>query len=239
LRKILPLVGVAVLVIAGAAVYWSLTRGPAPGEMEAAMTARQAAPETGATEAAAPGEEAAPTSVLAVKPDDMVMGSPDAPVTMIEYASLTCPHCAHFETETLPKLKSAYIDAGKVRLVYRDFPLDGLALRAAMLARCAGRDRYFAFLDELFANQDSWAHADDPMAGLARIAKLGGMDEATFEKCLSDEALSKEVAQSRFDAEKALDITSTPTFFINGEKHPGALPFEEFEAILNPLVSGK
>ncbi|MGB8275316.1 MAG: DsbA family protein [Alphaproteobacteria bacterium] len=229
MRKILPFAAILVLVVAGAVAYWGVSKRPSG----------DGAPEAGQTAAAdgSMSQAQAALPVLAVQPDDMVLGSPDAKVTIVEYASLTCPHCAHFETETLPQLQKAYIDTGKVKLVYRDFPLDGLALKAAMVAHCAGSEKYFAFLNLLFENQDSWAHIEDPVAGLATIAKIGGMGEEQLRKCLNDEALSQRVAKSRFDAEKSLDITSTPTFFINGEKVPGALPFEQFEAILKPLVS--
>ena len=112
---------------------------------------------------------------------DMVVGSDDAPVTIIEYASMTCPHCADFHLNTYGKLKEAYIDTGKVRLVFREFPLDGLALQASMLARCAGPKRFFAFIDVLFTQQAGWARASDPMSALARIGRLGGVGAKKFE----------------------------------------------------------
>src|SRR5262249_57342023 len=101
-----------------------------------------------------------------VSPDDRILGKPDAPITIVEYASLTCPHCAAFERDTLPKLKTQYIDTGKVKLIYRDFPLDSRATLAAMIARCAPRDRYFGFVDAFFRSQDQWARSEDPVRSL-------------------------------------------------------------------------
>jgi len=211
IRKITPILGV--LVVAAAAVVFygcDEKKGPAPVSAEALLT---------------------------VSPDDIVLGSRDAPVTIIEYASLTCPHCAHFDLETLPKLRAAYIDNGKAKLVFRDFPLDEWALKASMLAHCAGPDRFYGFVDVLFSNQPQWAHAEDPGAALAGIAKIGGIGNDEFTRCMNNAALSDKVTQTRFDAEKALEIESTPTFFVNGEKLVGAQPFEAFEAAIEKSLS--
>jgi protein-disulfide isomerase len=169
---------------------------------------------------------------VSLAPDDHVLGKADAPITIIEYASLTCPHCAEFDAETLPKIKEKWIDTGKAKLVFRDFPLDGLALRAAMLARCAPPDRYFGYIDVLFHSQKSWMKADDPVLALSRIARLGGMSDQQFQACLSNEALQKAVAASRQTAEKDYGVESTPTFFVNGTMMPGALPFNDFDQAL-------
>ena len=115
---------------------------------------------------------------------DRVLGKADAPITIIEYASLTCPHCADFDKEVLPELKTKYIETGKAKLVYRDFPLDQWAMRAAMLARCAPADKYFSFIDVLFQNQITWATAKDPMAALEKIGKLGGVSSEQFNACM-------------------------------------------------------
>ena len=168
--------------------------------------------------------------------DDRVMGSADAPVTVIEYASLTCPHCATFHADTLPTLKSDYVDTGKVRLVYRDFPLDRIALSAAVLARCSGPERYFGFLGMLFKAQANWRQAKDPMIALKQISRLGGLRGETIDACLADKELVKRVVAERFDAEKAFDINSTPSFIINGKKYSGALTVEQVKAIIDPLL---
>jgi protein-disulfide isomerase len=173
-------------------------------------------------------------SVLALTKDDHILGNPDAPITIIEYASLTCPHCAHFADDVLPELKKKWIDTGKVKLVLRDYPLDEVALRAAMIARCAPRDRYYAYIDTFFAQQQRWVTNDwrDP---LARLAMLGGMGKNEFDKCLNDAALENKIVEERLIASKELDVNSTPTFFINGTKFTGAPTVEEFDKVLSGL----
>jgi protein-disulfide isomerase len=170
--------------------------------------------------------------------DQLVMGAADAPVTMIEFSSLTCPHCATFHTDSLPAIKANYIDTGKVKLVYRDFPLNKAALLGSALAHCAGPDRFFGFLEALFKTQSSWAHSDDPVSALTRIGRLGGLKTADIEGCLNDKELFDSILSSRIEGAKEFDIASTPTFIINGEKHAGALSFEQFAAIFERLLKG-
>lgn len=167
---------------------------------------------------------------------EITIGKADAPVTIIEYASMTCPHCAEFHTKVLPALKEKYIDTGKVKLIFREFPLDGVALRASMLARCGGEAKAYPFIDILFRQQMSWAGAEDPMAGLGRIAKMGGMSQSAFDACLADEALMKQLVQGRQTAADKYDIKGTPSFIIDGKTHGGDLQIEEFDAILQPLL---
>jgi protein-disulfide isomerase len=162
-------------------------------------------------------------------PDDRILGDPNAPITMIEYASLTCPHCAHFDVETLPKIKADWIDTGKVKLVYRDFPLDKYAANAALLARCMPKDRYFSFIDVLFHSQDNWAHSRDPMAGLRQLARTAGMQADAIDACLANDQLLDTMAQRVKDAQERYDINSTPSFVINGEVISGARDYEEFK----------
>ncbi len=168
---------------------------------------------------------------------ERVIGKADAPITITEYASLTCPHCARFHKETLPKIKAAYIDTGKAKLVYRDFPFDGLALRAAALARCAPQERYFAVLDTLFQQQETWSRAKDPLAAIGNIGKLAGMSQATVDACFKDTKLMDSIVQIRLDGEKQ-GVDSTPTFLIGGKKISGAQPFEEFDKLLKSLPGG-
>lgn len=171
--------------------------------------------------------------------DDMVMGSDKAPVTIIEYASLTCPHCAHFDETTFPDLKSQYIDKGLVKYVYRDFPLDRMALRAAQIARCAGPDRYFGFIDAIFRQQMTWTTGKDENAildNLKNLARQGGLPEDKAEACLKDKSLQDAVLAQSLQGEKEFKVDSTPTLIINGEKHPGALSIEELKAIIDPLI---
>lgn len=169
-------------------------------------------------------------------PDDRSMGAADAPVTMIEYASLTCPHCASFHNETLPKLKQAYIDTGKVRFVYRDFPIDGLALRAAMLARCVEPERYFGLLEVLFSGQEGWSRAKDPIAALRRIGRLAGLGPEKSDACMADKEIGDDILGARLKASQRHDVNSTPTFIIGDRKISGARSYEEFDGILRALV---
>ena len=181
---------------------------------------------------AAPSGVRAQGAVPTPTAEDRVLGKADAPITIIEYASLGCPHCAEFDKETLPKIKQDWIDTGKAKLVYRDFPLDGVALRAAMLARCAPPERYFAFIDTLFQSQQSW-YRNDWEPALGRIARLGGMSEEQFKKCMSDEALGNSVVQMRTTAANDYGVESTPTFFINGTKLLGAAAYPVFDKALS------
>jgi protein-disulfide isomerase len=190
------------------------------------------------------GEAAAPRAQLAdaqaglsITKDDRILGNADASITIIEYASLTCPHCAHFTNEVLPELKKKWIDTGKAKLVLREFPLDEPALRAAMIARCAPPDRFYAYVDALFATQDKWVMAKDYREALARIVKLGGMSQDEFDNCLKNTNLENKILEERLAASKELDVNSTPTFFINGTKFAGAPSVEEFDKALSALAA--
>jgi protein-disulfide isomerase len=192
----------------------------------------------GALQAAAqgaPGADAA--KQLAVQPGDRVLGKADAPITIIEYASLTCPHCAHFEVDVLPKLKEKWIDTGKAKLVLRDFPLDEPALRAAMVARCAPPERFYPLVDTFFAQQEQWATTRDYRAALEKLAKLGGISNKEFAACISDKKLEDQVAQSRLTAAQQLGVDATPTFFINGKKFDGAPTLEAFDQALSGVAA--
>jgi protein-disulfide isomerase len=178
------------------------------------------------------------TESSAAEPQEQSLGDPQAPVTIIEYASLTCPHCAQFHTEVLPELKERYIVPGKVRLIYRDFPLDQRALTAAALAHCAGPDRYFSFLDVLFQTQASWAQADDHIAALKRLGKLGGLSEEQMDACLADQELTDGILRIRLEGQNQHDISSTPTLIIDGKTYAGARDIEELGAVIDPLVGG-
>ena len=181
-------------------------------------------------------EDQGPLGVLL---SDRVMGHADAPVTIEEFSSLTCPHCAAFHRETLPKIKTAYIDTGKVKLIYRDFPLGTLAMAAAMVARCGKPDRYFGFLEVLFRGQQSWATSKDPRKELGRVARFANIGKAEFEACLENEALLKGIQGRADDAETRFGIESTPTFLINGVKVAGALPFEDFQTVIEEALKSK
>ena len=176
-------------------------------------------------------------AALQITKDDRVLGNPEAPITIVEYASLTCPHCAHFANDVLPELKKEWIDTGKARLVLRDFPLDEPALRAAMIARCAPAERYYAFADTFFAAQEKWVRSGDYREALARLAKLGGMGQAEFDTCIKNTDLENKIVEGRLKATQELDVNSTPTFFVNGSKLAGAPTKEEFEKLLSGLAA--
>jgi protein-disulfide isomerase len=165
-----------------------------------------------------------------------VLGDPAAPVTIIEYSSLTCPHCAAFHTDTLPALKERFIDTGQVKLIARDFPLDQNALNAAVIAHCAGPDRYFAFLDALFASQSRWARSEDPTESLIQLAGLGGLPRDKAEACLASETMQDAVLQSRLDGQEEFQISSTPSFIINGEMMAGAQSIDEFATVIEAAM---
>jgi protein-disulfide isomerase len=169
---------------------------------------------------------------------DMVVGNPNAPVTIIEYASLTCPHCARFNSDVLTKLKSQYVDTGKVRFVFRDYPLDRLALNAAMLARCNGPERFFAYLDVFFGEQANWTRGspEQAMTALRRLARTGGMSEAAMDACLADTEIQNAVLTQAMTGEREHRVQSTPTLVVNGQVQRGAPTFEELDRLLKPLV---
>jgi protein-disulfide isomerase len=156
-------------------------------------------------------------------------------VTVIEYASMTCPHCAHFEETTLPELKKRYIDTGKVRFLFREFPLDRLALAGFLLARCASPDKYFPLVETLFAQQRDWV-VERPLQPMYAIAKQAGVSQQAFEACLDNRQLIEGIEKVRSQASEKFGVNSTPTFFINGKRMPGALSIEEMEKEFTPYL---
>ena len=168
---------------------------------------------------------------------DMIIGDPDAPVEIIEYSSMTCPHCASFHTETLPTIKERYLDTGKAKLVFREFPLDRVALTASAIARCAGEDRFFSFVDVLFRTQTQWSTAADHVEELKKIVRMGGLDPEMVDTCLEDESVVDGILAIRLNGDETYTISSTPTFIINGDNHAGYMTVEEFEAVLEPYLS--
>ena len=200
------------------------------GEAAPASGPAMLAAETGKPEVTATGGS------MALTADDRILGNKDAPITIIEYASLDCPHCAAFEQGTLPEIKKNWIDTGKARLVMRDFPLDGVALHAALLARCAPPDKFYGFIDVLFRTQDGWARSSDPAASLERIAKLGGMSGDQFTACMKNDALQNQILAGRIEAQKQFNVQSTPTFIINGSEFVGDWPYADVDAVLKSVA---
>jgi protein-disulfide isomerase len=169
---------------------------------------------------------------------DMALGPADASVTITEYASMTCPHCAAFNEAVFPKIKSAYIDSGKVRYVFREFPLDIKAAAGSMLARCIAKDdsgKYFAVIDMLFKQQNDWV-TKNTTETLTRIGKQAGLSQQAVEACLKDQALLDKIAADQKFASDVLKVNSTPTFFVNGEMIKGETSFEEFDKKIKPLL---
>ena len=167
---------------------------------------------------------------------DIMIGSDKAPVTVIEYASMTCPHCAHFEETTLPELKKRYIDTGKVRYVMREFPLDALAAAGFMLARCAGPDKYETVVETLFAKQADWAMVQKPIPPLMAIAKQFGFTEESFNTCLANQKVLDDIQAVRDHAVNKLGVNSTPTFFINGKRFVGDLSIDVMAKEIDPYL---
>ena len=158
-----------------------------------------------------------------------------SPVTIVEYASMTCGHCATFHAKTYPVLKQRYIDTGKVKYIMREFPLDPLAAAGFMLARCAGKDKYYPMIEVLFAKQNEWA-VQQPIPPLTAIAKQAGFTQEKFESCLSDQKILDGIEATRAHGSQKLGVNSTPTFFVNGKVMRGAVTIEELEKEILPLL---
>jgi protein-disulfide isomerase len=202
----------------------------------AAGSALAATQVLGLTSAAAQNARVDAGQLMADQPlPDVVEGEANAPVTIVEYASMTCTHCAAFHTKVYPTLKSKYIDTGKVKFMLREFPLDPLATAGFMLARCAG-DKREAMIELLFAQQKNWAFIDKPLDGLANIVKQTGMGQETFEKCLKDQALYDKVNMVRDRGAEKFGVNATPTFFINSKRVSGEMTVEQLDKELTPLL---
>jgi protein-disulfide isomerase len=188
-----------------------------------------------AADAVSPAELMQPEAL-----SDMALGRDKAPVTVVEYASMTCPHCAHFDETTFPELKKRYIDTGKVRYILREFPLDPLAAAAFMLARCAGEKdtgKYYAMVATLFRQQQQWA-VEKPLDPLLAIAKQAGFTEDSFKACLANQKLLDDIQKVRQRAIDKFKVQSTPTFFINGNMYTGAMTIEEMAKAIDPQLKG-
>lgn len=169
--------------------------------------------------------------------DDHILGDPAAPVTIIEYASLTCSHCGHFHKATLPEVKKDWIEGGRARLVYRHYPLDQLALRAAAVANCIKGDAFFGFINVLFQNQDKWAYSDDPLTALQQYAALAGIGPEAFEACMTDEAVINRILEKQTDGRDRYSVGSTPSFVVNGKLVVGAMEYPEFKDVLEQAAA--
>jgi protein-disulfide isomerase len=166
---------------------------------------------------------------------DVAIGSDKAPVTVIEYASMTCPHCAHFSEATFPELQKRYIDTGKVRFIFREFPLDPLAAAGFMLARCAGKDKFLPIVETLFAKQREWM-VQNPVPPLREIAKQFGFTQESFDACLANQKVLDGIQEVRDRGASKLGVNSTPTFFVNGKKLVGDQPLDAFVKAIDPYL---
>jgi protein-disulfide isomerase len=186
-----------------------------------------------ADDAANPADLATPMPL-----GDMTLGQANAAVTIIEYASMTCPHCAHFHEAVYPTLKKEYIDTGKVRFIFREFPLDIKAAAGSMLARCVGKDdpnKYFAVVDILFKTQESWI-PNDTVAALRRIGRQAGLSDQATDACLANQATLDAIKATQEHAADKLKVNSTPTFFVNGTILKGGAEIDEFRKAIDPLL---
>ena len=218
-NRALTIGGVVLLVaLAAGAAYYIMTKdssGSAAGTVSSTM------------------EEA-----LALKPDDIGMGDPNAPIKMIEYASAGCPHCAMMALQTIPKLKTAYIDTGAVYYVLRDFPLDNVALGGSLIARCMPKDKFYAFMDLLFANQAMWhsPQTADPKEALIELARRAGLSREATEACLKDQTKLTRINEIAKEATDVLKVNGTPITFLNGQRSfESAMPFEELDAKIKAI----
>ena len=182
------------------------------------------------------------TTTAAAAPEikDFSLGSPDAKVKIVEYASFTCPHCATFHTDVFKRLKADYIDTGKVHFTLREVYFDRYGLWAAMMARCGGDLKYFPVTETLFATQSEWAGTEDPTAAVANLRKIGlasGMTAEQLDKCMADAPMADAMVK-RFEANMAADqVDGTPTLFLNGEKH-GNMSYEDLKALIDAALAG-
>jgi protein-disulfide isomerase len=176
-----------------------------------------------------------PELMMAGPLGDKGLGDPKAPVTVIEYASMTCPHCQRFHTDTYPTLKSKYIDTGKVYFILREFPLDPLGFAAFMVARCSG-DNYFAVIETLFEHQEEWAFVGNPVPALIRFIQPFGIGQKEFTDCIENQAVFDHIDFVFARGFDYFGVEGTPTFFINGNRMVGEIPVPELDRVLNALI---
>ena len=169
--------------------------------------------------------------------EEKKIGTEEANIEIIEFASLTCGHCAKFHNEVFPKIKKEFIDTGKVSFIYQDFPLDKFALKASVIARCSGEKKFFSFLKVLYSKQKDWTRTEDPFRSLLKIAKLGGLKNDEIKVCVGNKSIEDGILKQRLNASKKFDIKATPTLYINGEKYDGDLTFEALKLKINTLLN--
>jgi protein-disulfide isomerase len=224
-RQWLWIIGGAVLVVLAIAVFWISQSGQVSIQASGSPTGTQPA-----------GPERTAELAVASPIGDRTLGDPKAPNVIIEYASMTCPHCRNWNEQVFPALKAKYIDTGKVYFIFRDFPLDPVATTAVMVAHCMP-DRFFPLVDLMFEQQASWANVQDPKAALSTLVKQAGIGQDQFNACLANQSILDGVNWSKDRASRVLGVGSTPTFFINGVKVEGDQPLAAIEKRLVGLTS--
>lgn len=236
LQRRTVLASLAALPAAALLASCSDSSGDAQAQAQEAPATTSAPASTPAVSAPPPGGKVDMAKLLAEGSlPEKSIGNPDAPVTIVEYASLTCGHCATFNNDTLPEITKKYIDTGKARLIFREFPFDPRAEAGFMLARCSD-DKYFAMVEVLFRQQSNWAFVDNAREALLQIARLAGFSQESFEACLTDQKLLEDVRAVRTRGANDFGVDATPTFFINGNKYSGALKVAEMSAIIDSLL---
>ena len=233
MRKLLIVVGA--LLVCGA-VAFVVFKQVTPARTETPAASTQPTPAATTTTPPAAGQQTADASEPALYPDDMYLGKADAKVTIIEYASLSCPHCAKFNAEVLPRVKSDYIDKGLVRWVYRDYPLNNPAYLAAVLAHCGSPLRYFGLVDKLFRSQDYWAVQPQPIVALKQIGVNEGIDEKTYDACLADQKLKDKIISRLQEASTKYKVEATPSFLIGGKLYSGELSFDDLKKLIDDAL---
>ena len=256
MRNIVIVIGA--LVVAGIAgfVFWQHNQSASPtgtamqataqpaatGTTAPASTASSATTSSTGTSSAATstsatgGQQVADASQPALYPDDMYMGDANAKVVVIEYASLSCPHCARFNSDVLPQIKANYIDKGLVRWVYRDYPLNRPAYQAAVLTHCTSPVRYFGLVDKLFKSQDYWAVQQDALPALHQIGISEGVSEGAFNACLKDQPLQDKILARLKEANDKYKVEATPSFIVKGELHSGEMSYDDFKKLLDAAL---
>jgi protein-disulfide isomerase len=229
-KQLIPIIAI-VVVIAAAAIIFLITRAERATIEPAAATVESTPAATAAAATLATDDLMTPGPL-----GDKALGDPKAPVTIIEYASMTCTHCQRFHAEVYRPFKEKYIDTGKVYFIFREFPLDPLASAAIALARCAPAERFFPIVDLLFDTQRNWAFVDDPKTALFDTVKQAGFTQATFEACLTDKKIADGINWVRDRASDKFGVDATPTFFINGKKQSGEMSLAEIDKLLAPYL---
>jgi protein-disulfide isomerase len=204
-----------------------------PGQPSADDNAEQSAPATEGAGGPASSSDAAEPAAEKYALGDIALGDPDAPLTVYEYASFTCPHCASFHADTFPEFKKQYIDTGKVRFVLREVYFDQYGLWASMVARCGGENGFYPMVDAFLTTQSTWTRAPDIGHAIQQVGRRAGLPADRLEACLSDRDFAKSLLESYQKNRDADDVKSTPTFIITGEAHAGTMSFEDFSALID------